>query len=82
MPHERPANAKNDYWMLTDDDLQLAIEDVRRCMRQSVSTQSLWSVSYADSPNNRLQSLLNLRTEQLRRLTTEDSTNAALDGAP
>lgn len=68
---KRPSNAVNDYWVLTDDDLLLAIEDVRRCMRQPVASQSLWSLGGSDTSHGRLQTLQNLRTEQLRRLTTD-----------
>ena len=76
MPHERPPNAKNDYWLLTDDDLRLAIEDVRQCMRHPLqASQSLWSLGGSDTSHGRLQTLLSLRTEQVRRLTTPEVPN-------
>lgn len=68
---KRPDNAVNDYWVLTDEDLTLAITAVQRDLIKP-SAPSLFDIERG--PGSSIGMLRALRLEQLRKLnTSEDS---------
>jgi hypothetical protein len=73
---KKPEGAFGDFWLLTDEDLAIAIADVQRDMRNGTRDSGVWSFSGGTS-TDRVRTLSNLRHEQMRRLTTHNAERSA-----
>jgi hypothetical protein len=72
----RPKDAQNDFWILTDLDLSLAIKAVQRELdNPAARSESLWSFGADKGPTQHIYTLAALRREQMRRLNpTQEET--------